>query len=50
MGEYVWHLPQAEIDAIGTGQTWWLTLICTPVMVALIWLFNAKLKTIVFKD
>jgi len=45
MGTYVWHLPQAEIDAIGTGQTWWLTAVCTPVMVALIWLFNAKLKS-----
>jgi len=43
LGTYVWHLPQAEIDAIGTGQTWWLTAVCTPVMIALICYFKFQI-------
>lgn len=39
LGTYVWHLSQTEIDAIGTGQTWWLTLVCTPVMCLLLYIF-----------
>ena len=39
LGTYVWHLSQTDIDAIGTGQTWWLTLVCTPVMCLLLYIF-----------
>lgn len=42
LGTYVWHLPQAEIDAIGTQHTWWLTLVCTPVMAVLLFLFYKR--------
>ncbi len=40
LGTYRWHLSQAEIDAIGTQHTWWLTLVCTPVLILLIYLFR----------
>lgn len=40
LGTYRWHLSQAEIDAIGTQHTWWLTLVCTPVLLLLIYLFR----------
>lgn len=40
LGTYQWHLSQAEIDAIGTQHTWWLTLVCTPVLLLLIYLFR----------
>lgn len=39
LSTYVWHLPQAEMDALGTGQTWWITALSTPIMVGLIYLF-----------
>lgn len=42
LGTYIWHLPQAEIDAIGTQHTWWLTLVCTPVMAVLLFLFYKR--------
>ena len=40
LGTYRWHLSQAEIDAIGTQHTWSLTLVCTPVLLLLIYLFR----------
>lgn len=40
IGTYRWHLSQPEIDAIGTQHTWWLTLVCTPVLLLLIYLFR----------
>lgn len=40
LGTYQWHLSQPEIDAIGTQHTWWLTLVCTPVLLLLIYMFR----------
>ena len=40
IGTYRWHLSQPEIDAIGTQHTWWLTLVCTPVLLLLIYMFR----------
>ena len=39
IGTYACALTPDQIDALGTGATMWLTLITTPVMVLLIWLF-----------
>lgn len=44
LGTYVWHLPQAELDAIGTEQTWWLTLLCTPLMGGMLYLYCKRCK------
>lgn len=46
LGTYVWHLSPTELDALGTEQTWWLTLICTPVMVVLIVFFYKRTRII----
>ena len=45
LGTYVWHLSPAELDALGTEQTWWLTLIGTPVMGVLILLFYKRTRS-----
>jgi len=45
LATYVWHIPQDTIDALGTGDTWWLTLLCTPVMLLLIYLFYPRTHT-----
>ena len=45
-GTYAWHLSPDEIDALGTEHTWWLTLVCTPVMFVLLFLFYARTRTI----
>lgn len=42
LGTYVWHTTQQELDALGTGQTAWLTWVCTPVMCMLIYLFYRR--------
>lgn len=42
LSTYVWHIAQADIDALGTGQTWWLTLVCTPLMLALMYIFYRR--------
>lgn len=44
LGTYVWHLSQDTIDALGTGDTWWLTTLCTPLMVLLLFLFRRSAK------
>lgn len=44
LGTYVWHLSQDTIDALGTGDTWWLTALCTPLMVFLLFLFRRSAK------
>jgi len=44
LGTYQWHLSQDEIDAIGTGYTWWITLLCTPVMIALLYLYYRRAR------
>lgn len=46
LGTYVWHISQAEIDALGTEQTWWLTLVCTPLMAYLLFCFYRRAKSI----
>ena len=45
-GTYVWNISQSEIDAIGTAGTWWLTLVCTPLMIGLIYLYRRRARTI----
>ena len=42
LGTYVWHIAQSDIDALGTGQTWWLTAVCTPVMLVLLYIFYRR--------
>ena len=42
LGTYVWNLPQGEMDAIGTHDTWWLTAVCTPVAGVLMYLFYKR--------
>lgn len=46
LGTYQWHLSQDEIDAIGTGHTWWITLLCTPVMIALLYLYYRRTQAL----
>lgn len=46
LGTYVWHLPQAELDAIGTEQTWWLTLVCTPLMGGMLYQYCKRCKSL----
>ena len=46
-GTYVWHIPQSEIDAIGTAGTWWLMLVCIPVMIGLIYLYRRRAQTLI---
>ena len=43
LGTYVWDMSQEQIDALGTEHTWWLTLVCTPLMILQIYAFR-KLK------
>ena len=43
LGTYVWGMTQAQLDALGTEHTWWLTLVCTPLMILQIYAFR-KLK------
>ena len=43
LGTYVWDMTQEQIDALGTEHTWWLTLVCTPLMILQIYAFR-KLK------
>ena len=42
LGTCVWHIAQSDIDALGTGQTWWLTAVCTPVMLVLLYIFYRR--------
>lgn len=42
---YVWHVPQQELEAIGSGDTWWLTVVCTPVACVLLYLFHKRCRT-----
>lgn len=42
LGTYVWHLSPDELDAIGTQNTWWLTLLCTPLMLAQLYLIYRR--------
>jgi len=44
LGTYVWHISQDTIDAFGTGSTWWLTLICTPLMLTFLYLFYKRTR------
>lgn len=46
LGTYAWQLSQEEMDSLGTAQTWWLTLICTPLMAYMMFLFYRRAKTI----
>ena len=39
---YFLHLSQKELDALGTEHTWWLTLVCTPMMGVLLYLFYKR--------
>lgn len=39
LATYVWNISSDSLDALGTGHTWWLTLVCTPVLCILILLF-----------
>ena len=34
------HMTQAQLDALGTEHTWWLTLVCTPLMLAQVYAFR----------
>ena len=45
LGTYVWNFSQTDIDALGTGDTWWLTLLCTPLMCVFLYLFYARART-----
>ena len=40
LGTYVWGMTQAQLDALGTEHTWWLTLVCTPLMLAQVYAFR----------
>ena len=40
LGMYVWDMSQEQIDALGTEHTWWLTLVCTPLMILQIYAFR----------
>lgn len=40
LGTYVWDMSQEQIDALGTEHTWWLTLVCTPLMILQIYAFR----------
>ena len=40
LGTYVWDMSQEQIDALGTEHTWWLTLVCTPLMLAQVYAFR----------
>lgn len=42
IGTYVCNLTQAQMDAFGTGQTGWLTLVCTPLMAIMIYLYYRR--------
>ncbi|MBQ7530748.1 MAG: CPBP family intramembrane metalloprotease [Paludibacteraceae bacterium] len=42
LGTYVWHIAQDDIDALGTGSTWWLTVLCTPLMLAMMYIFYRR--------
>ena len=42
LSTYVLHIPQAELDSLGTGHTWWLTAACTPVMLLLMYLYHKR--------
>ncbi len=42
LGTYVWHLASAELDALGTQHTRWLTALCTPLMLILLYLFHRR--------
>lgn len=39
LGTYVWSFTQDEMDALGTGDTWWLTVVCTLLMAVLVYVF-----------
>ena len=39
LGTYVWSFTQDEMDALGTGDTWWLTVVCTSLMAVLVYVF-----------
>lgn len=45
-GTYFWHMSQKELDALGTEHTWWLTLVCTPVMCGLLYLFYNRARAL----
>ncbi len=40
LGTYIWDMSQEQIDALGTEHTWWLTLVCTPLMLAQVYAFR----------
>ena len=42
LSTFVLYIPQEELDALGTGSTWWLTAVCTPVMVVLLYLYYKR--------
>lgn len=42
LGTYVWHISSSELDALGTNHTWWLTALCTPLMLILLYLFYRR--------
>lgn len=42
IGTYVCNLTQAQMDTFGTGQTGWLTLVCTPMMAIMIYLYYRR--------
>ena len=46
LGTYVWDMTQAQLDALGTEHTWWLTLVCTPLMLAQVYAFRKKADTL----
>lgn len=46
LGTYVWGMSQEQIDALGTEHTWWLTLVCTPLMIVQIYAFRRLGRTL----
>ena len=46
LGIYVLNYSQAEIDALGTDHTWWLTLVCTPAMAGLMYLYYRRSRSL----
>ena len=44
LGTYVWDMSQEQIDALGTEHTWWLTLVCTPLMILQIYAFRRVVR------
>ena len=44
LGTYVWDMSQEQIDALGTEHTWWLTLVCTPLMILQMYAFRRVVR------